>query len=149
MISKNFELVVPFYEVQDPAGNSIYIPLVQAILMTPQNSRFQLSLIFDTGANVTTLRADLYPLLGLASWDVGQRRDTSTAGGPSVAYQYQGTLEVFGKTINCPIHLMQMALHPLVHGLLGRDTVYREFGFGFWECKNELYVTLNPLVSTP
>ena len=149
MISKNFDYIVQFYEVRDQEGRSIFVPLVQVNLITPQNSRVQLSLLFDTGASVTSLRSDLFPFLGLTSWDEGERIDISTAGGRSMAYKYQGTLELFGKTINCPIHLILMEPNPLVQGLLGRDTVFREFGFGFWECKNELYVALNPLNSVP
>jgi hypothetical protein len=55
------------------------------------------------------------------------------------------TLQIFGKTIVCPIHLSAslVTLPPFV-GLLGRDTVFEEFGFGFWEGTHELYVTGNP-----
>jgi len=143
---KNFEQVVQFYEArQDPNGQSVWLPLVGVTLITPANSRVSLSLLFDTGASVTTLRADLYPILELQSWDQGIRIETDTAGGRTVVYRYTYTLEIFGKTIDCPIHLAsQLPLHPLFVGLLGRDTVFNEFGFGFWESTHELYLTSSP-----
>lgn len=144
MVSKTFEMIIKFFEVQDQDGNSIWLPLVNVTLITPSNSRISLSLLFDTGASVTTLRADLYPILGLQSWDQGERLEVGTAGGASVAYKYNASFEIFGKTLNCPVHLMQLPPNPLYHGVLGRDNVFFEFGFGFWESTNELYVTTNP-----
>ena len=143
---KNFEQVVRFYEArQNSNGPSIWLPLVEVTLITPANSRVSLPLLFDTGASVTTLRADLYPILGLQSWDQGIRGESSTAGGITTVYRYLYTLEIFGKTIDCPIHLAsQLPYHPLFVGLLGRDTVFNEFGFGFWESTHELYNTANP-----
>jgi hypothetical protein len=146
MLVKIFEQVVRFYEV--PQGSnvpSMWLPLVNITLITPANNRVNLSLLFDTGANVTTLRADLYPILGLKSWDQGEREETSTGGGKMVVYKYTYNLEIFGKTIiNCPIHLNSKLLHhPLFSGCLGRDTVFNEFGFGFWENTHELYITTN------
>src|SRR3990170_560343 len=90
---KNFEQVVRFYEArQDPNGPSVWLPLVDVTLITPANSRVSLPLLFDTGASVTTLRADLYPILGLQSWDQGIRVETDTAGGRTAVYRYTYTL---------------------------------------------------------
>ena len=144
MHAKNFERVVRFIEFQPTTGSPIRLPLVSATLITPTNSRIFLSLLFDTGADVTTLRADLSPMLGLQSWDEGQRVSTSTASGIADAYQYTFTLEIFDKTIDCPVHLIQLPPNPLFHGLLGRNTIFVEFGFGFWESTKELYVTSSP-----
>jgi hypothetical protein len=145
MHTKNFENVIRFFEVQPPNGPSIWLPLVDVTLITQASSRISLPLLFDTGASVTTLRADLYPILGLQAWDQGLRLETSTAGGLKTIYQYTCTLEVFGKVINCPIQLCDgLQNNPLYVGLLGRDTVFNEFGFGFWEGTHELYFTGNP-----
>ncbi|MBA7638085.1 hypothetical protein ES703_45736 [subsurface metagenome] len=144
MPTKDFERVIRFYEHQIPNGDLIYLPLVGVTLITQTNNRISLSLLFDTGASVTTLRSDLYPFLELQSWNQGHRVDTQTASGVTDAYQYTRTLEIFGKIISCPINLMQMPPNPLFHGLLGRDTVFNEFGFGFWENTRELYVTTSP-----
>jgi len=144
MPPKDFERVLQFYEFQDPNGKTIRLPLVEVILITAANNRVSLSLLFDTGASVTTLRADLYPMIGLQSWDQGQKVDIATASGLTVAYQYTATLEIFGKLIQCPIHLLQMPPNPLFNDLLGRDTVFNEFGFGFWESTSELLVTSTP-----
>lgn len=144
MPAKNFERVVRFTEFQPPTGNPIQLPLVEATLITPTNSRIFLSLLFDTGADFTTLRADLSPMLGLQSWDQGQRVSVSAAGGVTNAYLYTFTLEIFDKTIDCPVHLIQLPPHPLFHGLLGRNAIFDEFGFGFWESTKELYVTSSP-----
>lgn len=142
---KNFEHSVRFYEYKISNGSSIWLPLVDVTLVTPANSRISLSLLFDTDASVTTLRADLYPLLGLQSWDEGQRVRTGTGGGEVDVYQYTATLEIFGKIIRCPIHLLAtLPYNPLFSGLLGRDTVFNEFGFGFWESTHELFATTNP-----
>lgn len=145
MPSKNFERTVKFYEGKDQDGTSVWLPLVNVTLITPSNNRVSLSLLFDTGASVTTLRADLYPLLGLRSWDEGLRVKTGTGGGEVDAYQYTATIEVFGKSIQCPINLLPtLPDHPLFSGLLGRDTVFNEFGFGFWESTHEIFVTESP-----
>lgn len=145
MPSKNFERTVKFYEGKDQDGTSVWLPLVNVTLITPSNNRVSLSLLFDTGASVTTLRADLYPLLGLSSWDEGLRVKTGTGGGEVDAYQYTATIEVFGKSIQCPINLLPtLPDHPLFSGLLGRDTVFNEFGFGFWESTHEIFVTESP-----
>ncbi len=145
MPSKNFERSVKFYEGKTQDGAPVWLPLVEVILITPSNSRISLSLLFDTGASVTTLRADLYPLLGLQSWNEGLRVPTGTGGGQVDAYQYTANIEVFGKSIQCPINLLQtLPPHPFFCGLLGRDTVFNEFGFGFWESTHELFVTENP-----
>ncbi len=142
MPTKDFERVLRFVERQDESGRSIFFPLVVVTLITPTDNRVSLPLLFDTGASVITLRSDLYPMLGLRSWDQGQRVDTDTASGRVSAYQYNASLEIFGKIIECPINLMQMPPNPLFHGLLGRDTVFNEFGF--WESTHELYITTNP-----
>lgn len=153
MVSKDFERTIRFYEVKDSHGNSVmdrhgksmWFPIVEAVLLIPAGGRVTLSLLFDTGANFTTLRADLYPLLGLTSWDQGVSVDTGTGGGRATAYEYNGQLEIFGKTINCPIHLLAtLQPHPLFCGLLGRHTIFEQFGFGFWEKTCELHVTTNP-----
>jgi hypothetical protein len=146
MPTKNFEQIIRFYEVRpDPNKPSIWLPLVDVTLITHTNSRINLPLLFDTGASVTTLRADLYSILGLQSWDQGVRSDTATGGGVRTVYQYTCTLEVLGKVIACPVQLSDgLPYNPLFVGLLGRDTVFNEFGFGFWESTHELYITGNP-----
>jgi len=144
MPAKNFERVVRFFEYQIPNGQLISLPLVEVTFITSDNSRILLSLLFDTGASVTTLRSDFYYILGLNSWDQGERINVAAIGGLIEAYRYAGTLEIFGKIIDCPINLTKMHPNPLFNGLLGRDTVFNEFGFGFWENTKELYVTESP-----
>lgn len=143
MLNKNFEHILRFFECL-VNGRSIWLPLVSVTLITPTQNRVSLSLLFDTGASVTTLRADLYPMLGLQSWDQGQRVEIATVGGLAVAYQYTYSLEILGKTMECPIHLAQIPPNPLFNGLLGRDTIFEQFGFGFWESVHELYATNTP-----
>lgn len=145
MVSKDFEQTIRFYEAKDQNGNSVWLPIAEVTLLTPGGGRINLPLYFDTGASVTTLRADLYQLLGLQSWDQGELVSTGTGGGIVPAYRYMAELEIFGKVINCPVHLLPtFPVNPLFCGLLGRDTVFEEFGFGFWESTHELYVTANP-----
>jgi len=146
MPTKDFEQAILFREFQpDPNRPSIWLPLVEVTLVSPTYGPNNLLLYLDTGASVTTLKAELYPLIGLQRWDEGHPVQTSTGGGGVTVYQYTATLQIFGKTIVCPIHLSAslVTLPPFV-GLLGRDTVFEEFGFGFWEGTHELYVTGNP-----
>lgn len=143
MVTKTFENTINFYE-QNVNGRIISLPLVQVNIINPDGNSVSLSLLFDTGASTTTLRADLFPLLGLNSWDEGQALSIGTAGGTTTHYQYQATLELFGKRIGCPINLAQLPHNPLFSGLLGRDTIFEEFGFGFWESAHELYISDNP-----
>lgn len=147
MPTKDFERTVQFYSFTDPNGKTISFPLVVVNLIQTGGTRVSLSLLFDTGASVTSLRRDLYPLLGLTSWDAGALQQSQTAGcdAPVDGYRYEGiALEVFGKVITCPVHLIKMPQNPLFVGLLGRDTVFQEFGFGFWEGTRELHVTCTP-----
>lgn len=146
MVDKSFERAIRFHEFLTPTGETIKVPLLTVYLIQPGGNRVQLSLIFDTGADVTTLRHDLYPFLGLAAWDLGQPRFVNTAGGaaPVTVYEYTARLELFGKAVDCPVHLAMLPQHPLYAGLFGRAQMFEQFGFGFWESAAELYVTLSP-----
>lgn len=147
MLTKEFESTIQFFSIQNVTGETVSFPLVSVNLIQAGGRCIGLPLLFDTGASVTCLRHDLYTLLGLSSWDVGTLQQTQTAGGedPVNVYRYEGiTLEVFGKKIICPVNLIKMPQNPLYMGLLGRDTIFHEFGFGFWEGTKELYVTTNP-----
>jgi Aspartyl protease len=151
MYTKTFDRSLKFLPVQDETGQSFWFPVVSVDLVQPSGTRISLPLLFDTGASITTLRYDLYPILGLSSWDAGKAQQNSTAGSeaPVTAYRYEGIrLEVFGKMITCPVNLMKLPPNPLFVGLLGRDTVFAEFGFGFWESSKELFVTNQPQVSS-
>ncbi len=145
MPDKPFEHTIRFYEAQTPNGPA-WLPIITATLVQPGGNRVDLPLMFDTGASVTTLRHDLYSLLGVPSWDSGQPLDSLTAGSdaPVPCYRYQATFEFLGKTVQCPVHLQKMPAHPLWLGLFGREQIFKEFGFGFWESTHELYVSLNP-----
>ncbi len=146
MVNKNFEHTIRFYQAQTVTGETVWLPIITVNLVRPSGSRVALPLLFDTGASTTTLRHDLYPLLGVPSWDSGDLQQTFTAGGanPVQAYRYQATLELLGKAIRCPVHLQILPQHPLYLGLFGREQIFEEFGFGFWERAHEIYVTLNP-----
>ena len=145
MPDKSFEYTIRFLQVNTSVGQ-VSLPIVTVILYRPDGARARVPLIFDTGATVTTLRKDLFPMLGLSSWNVGTAEDVDTVGGTTQCYRYEDvTLEVFGKEIHCPVTLSEtFPYHPLYAGLLGREGVFQEFGFGFWEGSKELYVTLQP-----
>jgi len=147
MLTKEFDHTIQFISVLNGSGATITFPIVSVNLIQQNGNKISLPLLFDTGASVTTLRHDLYPLLGLASWDAGNLCQTQTAGGkdPVNTYRYEGiNLEVFGKSLKCPVNLMILPVTPLYMGLLGRDTIFQEFGFGFWENNKELHVSFKP-----
>lgn len=146
MPDKTFEHAIRFFQAQTDTGAIVWLPLVTVHLVQPNGNRVALPLMFDTGASVTTLRHDLYPIFGIPSWDSGELQPTLTAGGeqPVSAYRCQVTLEFLGKAVRCPVHLQVLPRHPLYVGLFGREQIFKEFGFGFWESTQELYVTLNP-----
>lgn len=146
MPNKDFEHTIRFIEAQTNSGEVVTFPIVMVNLIQDGGNTVTLPLLFDTGASVTTLRNDLYPLLDLTSWDVGEPTQSQTAGGqdPVRAYRYEVTIEFFGKVIQCPVHLQELPQNPLFVGLFGRETIFQEFGFGFWENVKELYVTVNP-----
>ena len=145
MPTKDFEHTISFYSVQTN-GNTDWIPLVVGDLVQSDGNHFNLSLLFDTGASFITLRHNLYPILGLSDWNVGQSLHVETVGSSNTeqVYLYHATFEFFGKTIDCPVVLTRMPPNPLYHGLFGRAQIFEEFGFGFWENTHELYVNLNP-----
>ena len=142
METKLFEYTVRFYE----AVPGVWLPIVTVNLIQPSGTRVALPLLFDTGASVTTLRDDLYPLLGLQSWDSGVPQNVATAGGVNSvqAYRYQATLELFGKVVQCPVNLQILPRNPLYLGLFGREQIFQEFGFAFWESTHDLHLTLAP-----
>lgn len=144
MQTKTFEHTVRFREVEIEPGVWKSFPIVTIGLVQPDGNRIELPLLFDTGASVTTLSHELYQLLGLSSWDVGTPHEVATGGGNAQAYRYDVTLEVFGKQVQCPVNLQVLPINPLFVGLFGRDGIFQEFGFGFWESSKELYVTLQP-----
>ncbi len=145
MPDKSFEHVLQFHSVQTSSG-MLYMPLVTVTLIQPGGGRVDLPLMFDTGASTTTLRHDLYPLLGLTNWNTGQPMQTLTAGGaaPVQCYRYQATLEFLGKAVACPVVLAILPPHPLYLGLFGREGIFDHFGFGFWENSHEVYATTAP-----
>ena len=147
METKTFEHAIHFHEVQTPAGERVSLPILTVTLVQPGGNRVQLPLLYDTGATFTTLRHDLYSILGLSRWDEGAPEAVTTAGGtaPVTVYRYEATLELLGKIFsNCPVHLAQLPPHPLYMGLLGRAQIFDEFGFGFWEKDRVVYVTETP-----
>ena len=142
MVSKNFDQVIKFRHILNN-GHIFHFPIVE-VSFFPNGIKTNIPLLFDTDASTTTLRADLFPILGLQSWNQGVPVNAATASGIATVYQYQTTIEIFGKSINCPVFLTQLPHNPLYQGLLGRNTIFDEFGFGFWESAHELYVTANP-----
>lgn len=146
MPTREFEHTLQFHRVQTDSGATIWLPLITVNLIQADGNRVALPLLYDTGASVTTLRHDLYPLLGVPSWDSGEFCEAVTAGGetPVPAYRYHATLELLGKEVRCPVHLQILPRNPLYVGLFGREQIFQEFGFGFWESAHALYVTLNP-----
>ena len=146
MPDKAFEHTIAFEQFTTPSGDTVALPLIEVNLLRAHGSSVRLPLLFDTGASVTTLRRDLYPLLDVSSWDSGTAQSVQTAGGAAsvTAYRYQATLEVLGMTIQCPVNLQELPTNTLFVGLLGREAVFEHFGFGIWESSRELYATLNP-----
>lgn len=146
MPDKAFEHTITFEQFTTTSGDTVALPLIEVYLVRANGSRVRLSLLFDTGASVTTLRRELYPLFDAPSWDSGTPQRVGTAGGaaPVTAYRYQARLEVLGRTVHCPVHLQELPPNAAYAGLLGREAVFEHFGFGFWESASELYATLNP-----
>jgi hypothetical protein len=144
--TKSFEHTIRFLRIPINAGQTVDVPMITASLIQPSGNRVGLPLLFDTGASTTTLRHDLFPLLGLARWDVGQPVDTLTAGGanPVKSYRYRARIEVFGKAIDCAVQLSVLPRNTPYVGLLGREDIFREFGFGFWESTTEPLATTAP-----
>lgn len=145
MITKSFEHALRFRAAGGPE-RPVCFPLVTVGLINSRGDCLYLSLLFDTGASTTTLLPDFASFLGASTWTEGVPVEVSTAGGPEpvTAYKFQAQLELFGKIIDCPIHLQPMRRNPLFQGLLGREAVFEHFGFGFWEKDRELLITASP-----
>lgn len=100
MPSKDFERTVQFHSVTASTGEIYSFPIVTVSLVQANGTRVSLPLLFDTGASTTSLRRDLFSLLGLTAWDTGKKIASATAGGdsPADSYRYDGIIfEVFGK----------------------------------------------------
>ncbi len=146
-VNRTFDETIPFQEGVSDEGEQYWLPIVSvSLLVPPSDHRMRIPLLFDTGASQVMLRKELYPFLGLLSWDVGERIEADRLGSdePAVAYRYDARFELFGKIVECPVHLVTIPEHPLYQGLLGREQMFDAFGFGFWEIRRELYVTSTP-----
>ena len=87
MVAKTFGNTIHFHE-ENVNGRIISLPLVQVNIIKPDGNSVSLSLLFDTGASFTTLRAEYFPLLGLSSWDKGIAIPVSVVGSTITNYQY-------------------------------------------------------------
>lgn len=143
MVSKTFEQILRFHEFQTPRGLVSY-PLITVELIYGEGNRLAIPMIFDTGATTTTLRAEFAPLLGARVWTDGQPVIVATGGGEITAYRFTARLEVLGKVLECPVNFQELPWSEWYHGLLGRETVFEHFGFGFWERDHELLITASP-----
>ena len=143
MIDKVFEQILPFRAVQTTTGPKA-LPIITVQLIRGEGKRVTIRMLFDTGASTTVLRRDFAHLLGAKSWTDGEPVSVATAGGTRTAYKFIARLEVLGKAIECPVHLMDLPDNPFYMGLLGREVVFEHFGFGFWESDRQLLVTVNP-----
>jgi len=143
MVSKVFERILRFHEVQTLRG-PVWVPRIRVGLIYGQGNRIDIPMLFDTGASTTILRREFAPYLGATTWTEGEPVTVDTAGGPATAYRFMARLEVPGKDIECPVHLMELPPNPHYGGLLGREAIFERFGFGFWESTHELLVTANP-----
>ena len=145
MVSKTFELTVPFTQGRDPdTGQKYWLPILMVTITGQDGSDIQVPLLFDTGASFTTFKHSMAPMLFGGAWDSGQPRKRAIPSGSADVYTRQATFELFGKQITCSVDIMKMSDHPLFLGLLGRDQVFDKFGFAIWEGERELYVTLTP-----
>lgn len=143
MVSKVFERILRFHKVQTPGG-PVWLPLITVELIYGQGDRIGIPMIFDTGAIMTTLRREFAPYLGAITWTEGEPVSVATASGHATAYRFMARLEVLGKDIECPVHLMEFPPSRHYGGLLGREAIFERFGFGFWESTHQLLVTANP-----
>lgn len=139
MREEQFEQRIPFKGIP-AAGGTDWLPVIKARV-----EGRKLPLLFDTGASTTMLHRDLYPVLGVNHWTDGQAIQTQAVGGNQPAHRFTDVeIEFLGKQIRCPVHLGVLPTSAHFVGLFGRETLFEEFGFGFWESDHSLLVTLNP-----
>jgi hypothetical protein len=144
MPDKSFEITLPFRSL---TGTDRWLPIIPVTIFASDGSRHKFPLLFDTGAEVTYLRRELYYLFGVHSWDSGQRVTIGSVGSAQdrEGYLYQSVpMQVFGRTIDSRVVLTELPENPLFLGLFGRVLAYEHFGFGFWEGTRELFATENP-----
>jgi hypothetical protein len=132
--ARTFTEIIPFTYVQ---GEGWY-PVVEVDLIKPQGGRQQLKLLFDTGATQIILRSDHEQFFTKVE---DQIYDTGAGKTPGRIAKNQ-QIEFLGVTISCDIGFLPLGPR-IWAGLLGRDC-FEPFGFGFWEDKHEIYVTLKP-----
>ena len=136
MPDKSFERTVPFVEVKDVG----WYPLIRVAFLKPNKQRLELSLLFDTGADLICLHPDWeWAFPNLAEFDF------DGIGGNAKGKHTLGQIELFGEVIDCDIGFgpKEMQSRTWMAGVIGREC-FKSFGFGFWEGARELYVTLKP-----
>jgi hypothetical protein len=132
--SKAFELTIPFTEFDGD-----WYPLLEVSFMTIHNEWLTVPLIFDTGAEPIILKPDyehLFSLTGEAM--IGPIGQSTGHTCPSAEVE----VELFGHTQSCEVVIDKVPKR-FAAGIFGRDG-FKPYGFGFWEGKRELYVTLIP-----
>lgn len=118
MIGKVFEQLLLFSAVQTTWGPKS-LPIITVQLIRGEEKRLTIRMLFDTGASRTVLRSAFAPFLGAKSWTDGEPVNVATASGIHTAYRFAARLEVLGKVIECPVHLMELPYNPYYAGLLG------------------------------
>ena len=138
MLDKTFEFKRPFLRDADNRE----FPIIEVRFLTAFGQWLRFPMLFDTGATDVVLRpryARLFP--------VARRWESVSTAGQSDSHKdvpiVDSQITLFGHVEGCEILLMDIPPHPLYAGLLGRS-VFKVFGFGFWERAGELYVTSQP-----
>lgn len=138
LFSKDFTETIRFTHVVDKSGDAWY-PIVEVSLVKPSGQRVPLQLLFDTGASQIILRGDLQRHFT----DLQPAWFQTSKGEVEGRLAESQTIEFLGVPTTCDIGLIpDFPDRPFV-GLFGRDC-FSSFGFGFWEAKREIYVTLKP-----
>ena len=137
MVRKSFDLTVAFVKDQN---SGLTYPIVEVNFLTIGGRWETLPLLFDTGCSEVVLRPTYAPL-----FPPGVEEGVNTVGSqqPRKSLVTKSRIELFGLIADCEIVLVDIPANPLFAGLLGR-ACFMPFGFGFWESRHELYVTLKP-----
>jgi len=133
-VDKSFEITVKFEQ-----RSGTWYPIVRTLFIRPDGYRFRLPLLLDTGSDTLVLHKRFQKMFS----NTLPQKYKGLGGIEYDGAKTDGTIELFGRTLECEIGFVDCEYLSWRAGFLGRECL-TTFGLGFWESEREFYVTLTP-----
>ena len=134
MLEKSFDFAIEF----ERRSNDWY-PIVRTVFIRNDGYQFRLPLLLDTGSDILVLHKRFEPMFN----NVVPRKFKGLGGKEYEGTEVIGTIELFGRKLDCTIGFAEFEFLSWRAGFLGRECL-ETFGLGYWQSAREFYVSLTP-----